>query len=158
MTIHLWFHATYAEPYKAGGWAWAKTMGGDLSGAAGGEKLVSFERVELLGLLNATPGLPALEPLILHTANARLAVLNALLSPEGAGEGAPETDLDLWARLTTALGKRPVQVRIGKPAPNTALGFVQAWADLGKDRAKGGAFKAAIPKPNLARAAALLKP
>lgn len=155
MTVHLWFHATYAEPYKAGGWAWARLIGGETSGAAGGEKHVSFERLELLGLSTALPGLPEQEPLIIHTANARLLALNGLLA--GTGEP-PESDLDVWARLQAALSKRPVKVAAGKAAPETALGFVAAWADLGKDRAKGGPFKAAIPKPNLARAAGLLKP
>ena len=155
---HRWFHATYNPAYKAGGWAWARLSDGEISGAAGGEKHVSFERLELLGLANATPGLPETRPLVIHSANARLAILNQLLSPAGAGEAAPEADLDVWARLITALGKRPTRVVIGKADPNTALGFTAAWADLGKDRAKAGAFKAAIPKSNLARAAGLLKP
>jgi hypothetical protein len=156
--IHLWFHATYNPAYKAGGWAWARLIGGEITGAAGGEKHLSFERLELLGLSNATPGLPEGQALVIHTANSRLAILNQLLTPAGAGEAAPETELDVWARLVTALGKRPTRVVIGKAEPNTALGFASAWADLGKDRAKAGAFKAAIPKANLLRASALLRP
>lgn len=155
-TIHLWFHATYSAPYKGGGFAWVRSIDGELSGGAGGERNITFERLELTGLSSAVPGLAAGAPLIVHTANSRLAILERLVAGE-AGSDAPEADLDLWARLVSGLGKRPLKVATGQATPNTALGFVSAWAELGRDKAKGGAFKAAIPKSNLLRSANLLK-
>ena len=42
-----------------------------------------------------------------------------------AGTGDPsESELDVWARLQAALGKRPVKLVGGKAEANTALGFV----------------------------------
>lgn len=154
--LQLWFHATYNVPYKGGGWAWAKAAGEELTGGAGGERNVTFERLELMGLSSAMPGLPPGAPLLIHTANARLALLERLVAGT-AGEEAPEQDLDLWARLVSGIGRRPLKVAVGRAAPNTGLGFVAAWAELGRDKAKGGAFKAAIPKSNLIRSAALLR-
>lgn len=145
MTTKLWFQAAHASAYQCGGFAWVRDIGGELSGGAGGEKGVSFERLELLGLLSVFPGLPA-GPLLIHTANARLAVLN--------GQPEPEADIDLWARLQTAIAGRPVRVAVGQGGPGTAQGFVAAWADLGRDKAKAGPFRAPIPKSNLLRAAA----
>jgi hypothetical protein len=44
-------------------------------------------------------------------------------------------------------------MRRAEPAPGTPTAFAAAWADLARDRAKDkGAFTAAIPKPNLAKA------
>ena len=156
MTIHIWFHATYSPPYNGGGWAWAKLAGGQLTGGAGGERNVTFEQLELMGLSSAMPGLAASEPLLIRTANARLAILERLVAGTAGGD-APETDLDLWARLITGIGQRPLKLAVGAADPKTALGFVAAWAELGRDKAKGGAFKSAIPKSNLTRATDLLK-
>ena len=41
-------------------------------------------------------------------------------------------------------------------APEPAVRFLHAWAEVGQDKAKGkGRFDAAIPKPNLAKLATL---
>ena len=156
LPIHLWFHAAYSAPYKGGGWAWVKLQDGELTGAAGGERNVTIERLELLGLSSVTPGLPAGAEVLIHTANARLAVLPRLLAGV-AGEDAPETDLDVWAKLMTAFAGRPTRVGVGAVEGDKALGFVAAWAELGRDKAKGGAFRSPIPKANLVRAAAVLR-
>jgi hypothetical protein len=94
----------------------------------------------------------------IKTDSAELAPFAGLLASLGASTRAagPEEDLDLWAPILTASAGRRLSLSIAPAAAATPLGFAAAWAELSRDKAKAtGAFTAAIPKPNLAKAQGL---
>jgi ribonuclease HI len=152
-SIQVWTVSAYLSAYKCGGWAYVRQVGAALSGAAGGERYVTAERMELAGLAAALSGLPKTDaPLVIHTSSARLVASAGLIAGAAPEGDPPYEDLDLWAKIVTAAKGRKVRVVRAAPEPRTPLAFAAAWAELGRDKAKAsGAFTSAIPKPNLAK-------
>ena len=154
--IRIWTRSAHHPAFKCGGWAYVRVAGAERSGQAGGERNTRAERMALAGLVAALKDLPkAAAALSIDLGSPELARLARRIvnGPALADDEAPTEDLDLWAQLATALKDRAATFELGDasfkggPAP-----FAQAWADLASDKAKaGGAFAAAIPKPNLAK-------
>jgi ribonuclease HI len=148
----IWLAADWNAVYRCGGWAWLRQAGGVLSGAVGGERQVSAERIELAGLAAALADLPKDAAVTVETPSARLAAAAPWIASEAAGADAPEDDLDLWARITTGAQGRKVRIVRAPVEPRTPSAFSAAWAELARDKAKAtGPFTAAIPKVNLAK-------
>lgn len=148
----IWICAAHNPAFRCGGWAYVREVGGQLSGAAGGERYTSARRMALAGLTASLRGLPAGAAVRVETTSGELAGLAGAL----AGTAPPEEDLDLWAALlAAAMGRRLTLARVAAE-PRTPCAFATAWAELGMDKAKAaGAFAAVIPKPNLAKVAGL---
>jgi hypothetical protein len=148
-SITLWTASTHHAAFRCGGWASVRVIGGAPTGVAGGERATTAARMALAGLVAGLRDLPANAEVAVHTAGPELAPLMDGL----AGRIQPEDDLDLWAQILTATkGRRVTLVRAGA-TPDSPLAFAAAWAALAMDKAKtGGAFTAAIPKGNLAKA------
>jgi hypothetical protein len=154
--LRIWLHISPNPAYRSGGWAWMRGAGKDISGAAGGDREVTAERLELIGLQKALSGLTAGGSLEIHTAAARLRRLPRIAAGETLSE-AEAVNADLWMAVLALIGKRPVTVALTPVEPRMPMGFIAAWADLGRDKAKSsGAFSAPIPKTNFAKVAALL--
>jgi hypothetical protein len=154
----IWLSAAFSPVYRCGGWASVRLSDGQRRGLAGGERNTTASRLALAGLAAALPDLAPATGVEIQTDSAELAPFAALLASLGtpAQATAPEEDLDLWARILTASNGRRLSLSIAAAAPKTPLAFTAAWADLSRDRAKAtGAFSAAIPKPNLAKAQGL---
>jgi hypothetical protein len=154
--IRIWTRAAHHPAFKCGGWAYVRVDGAERSGQAGGERNTRAERMALAGLAAALKDLPkSAAPIRVDLGSGELVRLARRIvgGPALGPDEAPTEDLDLWAQLATALKDRTASFELGDasfkggPAP-----FAQAWADLASDKAKaGGAFTAAIPKPNLAK-------
>lgn len=150
--IRIWPASAHNAAFRCGGWAYVREAGRDLSGAAGGERNVTADRIELAGLAAALADLPPRAAIELHTASPRLLRSAALIAGTATGEAAPAEDLDLWARIVAAAKGRTVRLVRAETWPRTPTAFAIAWADLARDKAKAsGAFANAIPKPNLAK-------
>lgn len=152
-TVRIWTAASHHSAFRCGGWAFVREAGGGLTGAAGGDRYVTAERMELAGLAAALGDLPkGAVSLTIHTTSARLARAGGLIAGTAPEEDAPSEDLDLWARIVTAAKGRTVRLVRVAADPRTPVAFAVAWADLARDKAKAaGAFSSAIPKPNLAK-------
>jgi hypothetical protein len=149
--IHIYLAAAHHPAFRCGGWAVVRSIGGQPTGAAGGARATSAQRMALSGLIWALRDLPAGADATLHTTNPDLALTEVL-----AGTVNPDEDLDLWAQVQAAAKGRRFTVTAATAAPDTPLAFAAAWADLAMDKAKmGGAFTAAIPKANLAKVVGL---
>jgi hypothetical protein len=145
--VRLFIETTHHPAFRYGGWGIAWDVGGVVAGQAGGERNTTAERIDLMALIAALQGLPA-GPVSIHSAGG--GVLNAARAL-AAGE-LPAEDLDLWAQAIKAAQGRTLTVKPAAKAPNTPSAFLQAWAEVGQDKAKAkGRFSAAIPKPNLAK-------
>ncbi len=146
----IWLAASYAAPFRTGGWAFVRSAAGAVTGMAGGDRRITAERLALSAILAALKDgsgpveLIAADPLIVGVPQ-RL---------EATGDDAPTEDLDLWAQVATAFRSRPVRLVRQAPAPGKPLAFAAAWAEQSRERAKNGAFAFPIPKPNLAKAGA----
>lgn len=152
-TIQIWVEIAHHAAFRCGGWAYLVSEDGALSGAAGGERTPSAERIALIGLSEALKGLPATASLEINSAAPLVLGAPARMAGFGAGNAAPEGDLQLWAQLTTALNGRSARFLRAAHEPRTPVAFTQAWADLARDKAKAaGTFRAPIPKTNLAKA------
>lgn len=148
--IRIWVETSYNTAFRCGGWAYVTAEGRAFSGAAGGERTPSMERVALVGLADALKALPAKFEIEIHSGNPHV-----LGAPRRiAGEGDPPSDnLELWAQILTVSKDRPVRFFTAANALRTPTAFALAWADLARDKAKAaGAFRSAIPKANLAKA------
>jgi hypothetical protein len=149
--FRIWIEINHHAAFRSGGWAYVVAEGSALTGAAGGERAGSAERIALAGLVEALKGVPA---------GARIEVLSASPSVIAAyrrltalvAEEPPGEDLELWAQLSTALKGRPVRFAPAASAPRTPTAFAAAWAELARDKAKTSPFRAAIPKTNLSKA------
>lgn len=151
--IRIWLEVSHHAAFAVAGWAWVREDADGLSGAAGGERRVTAERAGLAGLVAALAGLPKEADVELHTASALVMAIPARIAAAQAGEAAPSESLDLWAQATTALASPGRRLRRTEAAPGKPSAFAAAWAATARDRAKsGGAFSAAIPKSNLAKA------
>lgn len=149
--VRLWLEINHHAAFRLGGWAYVRADGAQVAGAAGGDRGLDAERMALVGLLAALKDLPAGVAVELRTASPAVAGVPGRLAAEG--DEAPSDNLDLWAQAMTALKARRVQITATTLAPRTPSAFAAAWAEQGRERAKGkGAFSAPIPKPNLASA------
>jgi hypothetical protein len=155
--IQIWTCADHHAAFLCGGWAYVRSIDGQVSGAAGGERATTAHRMALAGLAAALAELPMLKTgaslglVTVHTSSPELAGL-AALSPGAA----PGVDGDLWAQAVKALAGRKLNLIQVSVHPKTPMAFAAAWAELARDKAKArGAFRAVIPKPNLAKIAGL---
>lgn len=147
--IRIWLETDHHAAFRSGGWAYAMAEGSALSGAAGGERTASAERIALAGLVEALKGVPAGSSVEVHSASPSVIAIPRRL----AGQGEPPAqDLELWAQITTALKDRPTRFSAAPRAPRTPSAFAAAWAELARDKAKTSPFRAAIPRTNLAKA------
>jgi hypothetical protein len=150
--IRIWVEISHSAAFRAGGWAFVRAEGRALSGAVGGERTASADRIALEGLLAALGDLPSTAAIEVLSATPRLAAIGrALAELEAGGEAAAE-ELPLWAQLGAALKARPVRFAAAVNQLRTPTAFATAWADLARDKAKTRPFRAAIPKTNLAKA------
>ena len=145
--IRLFIETTYHPAFRYGGWGLARELGGAVTGLAGGERNSTAARIDLMALTAALTGLPA-GPATVHSAGAGVLAAARLL----AAGGAPEDDLDLFKPLQALAEGRALTVKAGATGPGAPAHFLAAWAEVGRDKAKGqGRFSAAIPKSNLAK-------
>jgi hypothetical protein len=149
--IRIWLEIDHQATFRSGGWAYVSAEGSLLLGAAGGERAGSAERIALAGLVEALKAAPAGVGVAVHSASPAVLAAPRRLAGQGAG-GPPSEDLELWAQLATALNARSARFLAATRAPRTPMAFAAAWAELARDKAKTSPFRAAIPKPNLAKA------
>ena len=150
----LWITATHEAVYGSGGWAYARRVGGQVTGAAGGERRTTARRMALTvlaealkDLSRASPG-PAPSELTLHAALPQFIDILAIL--EGKAPP-PEEDLDLWAPVLAAKGQTPLVLVRSEAGPISPIAFLNAWAEFTRQKARAkGQFRAVLPKPNLA--------
>ena len=149
-TVRIWVETSYNTAFRCGGWAFVSAEGTALAGAAGGERTPSPERIALAGLAEALKGLPPKAGVEVRSGDPLVIAAHRRLA--GGGE-APSEDLELWAQISTALKGRPARFAAAANERRTPTAFAVAWAELGRDKAKNaGAFRASIPKTNLAKA------
>ncbi len=151
-TVRLWIETTYHAAFRYGGWAHARESGGVVAGWAEGERNTTAARIDLMALIAAFDGLPANCVVLASTASPSLLATVKRLGAR-AGEDAPTEDLDLWAQLDRKIAAGlALSFKAAPKAPQTPAAFLQAWAEVGQDKAKvAGRFRAAIPKVNLAK-------
>ncbi|MCR5877388.1 ribonuclease H [Phenylobacterium sp. J367] len=149
--LRLWLCAAHHKAFLNGGWAFVRAAGAERSGVAGGDRRTNRLAMLVAGLVDALKDQP-LGDAVLHLAAADA----VLLAPLAGGEPPKDVDPAAYAPAVAALKGRPLRlVKLADPA-GTPLAFAQAWADLASDKAKAtGAFRSAIPKPNLAKVAGL---
>ena len=149
-TIEIWLEAAHHAAFRIGGWAFVR-KDGEASGQAGGATRIGPEAAALNAVIAACKGLPAGAVVTIRTATPQIRALAPHLA--GTAEAPPESELPLWAQLQTATTGRTVKIVATTVEPKTPSAFAKAWADLAFDKAKAaGAFNAAIPKSNLAKA------
>lgn len=150
--MRIWIAAAHDAGLGVGGWAFVRD-GAEPSGQAGGDRRTTRTRMALAGFLAAVKDVPPAEPLKVVAPEADARVLYALLKPPATP---PEDNPDLRASLAKALAGRAWTLAVGDPSGATPAAFAVAWADLARDKARsGGAFAAAIPRSNLAKAKGL---
>jgi hypothetical protein len=147
--LTLWTAALCKSDPGYGGWAHVRRdADGTLAGAAGGERRTTGPRMALTGVieaLTALADLPASAAVTLRFADPSLAA--ELVASDGAYALA---EPEAWAAARKLLAARPALTLVPLIAAAPAAGFLKAWADFGLDTSKTrGAFKAAIPRPNL---------
>ena len=147
--IRIWLETNHHAAFRSGGWGYVLAEGSALSGAAGGERTPSAERVALAGLVEALQAAPNGASVEVHSANPLVLAVPRRLAGQGAA-GPPSEDLELWAQLTTALKARPARFASAANTPRTPTAFAAAWAELARDKAKTKPFHATIPRTNLA--------
>lgn len=155
--MRLWVCAAYDTVYRCGGWAAVRISQGQASGVAGGDRHTTGRRTALAGLAAALRDLPVVgeaassQPISILTTSVELAAFKTLLASLGGAVG-PDEDLDLWAQIIAGARGRSLALVHAALEPRGPSGFVSAWADLARDKAKAsGPFRSAIPKPNLAK-------
>jgi ribonuclease HI len=148
--VRLWLEIAHLPGLRVGGWAWVLHDGAAVTGTAGGERRIEAGRAALMALLAALKAAPDGQPVTVRTRSPLLASAPQVLAKARAGEP-PSADLDLWTQLDAVLSKRRVAIEAAPAAPATPSAFAAAWAELARDKAKGGAFSSAIPKTNLAK-------
>jgi hypothetical protein len=148
--IRIWLEIDHQAAFRSAGWAYVLAEGRAVSGAAGGERTVAPERVALAGLVDALKVVPVgLAVQVMSASRAVVAIPRRL----AAVDDPPSEDLELWAQIATATRVRSIAFAAASNTPRTPTAFAAAWAELARDKAKtAGAFRSAIPKPNLAKA------
>jgi ribonuclease HI len=151
--VRIWLEVAHHAAFRTGGWAFVRLNAGEVSGTAGGERRIDPERTALAAIAAALADLAPGASVELHTASPLVLTIPRRIAAAEPGEAPPTENLDLWAQATTALRRVGLVVRRAELKPRTPTAFATAWAELARDRAKEkGAFTAAIPKPNLAKA------
>jgi hypothetical protein len=158
--LRIWTCAAYHDAYLCGGWASLRAGGGQIIGAAGGERRTTASRMALAGLAAALRDLPPGSDIAIRTTSPDLARFAGLLASLGqtpqTATPPPEADLDLWARIITAATGRRLTLIPTPLEPDGPLAFATAWANLARDKAKtSGPFAAPIPRANLSKVAGL---
>jgi len=157
-TIRIWTCAAFNPAYLCGGWASVRGGGGQITGAAGGERRTTASRMALAGLAAGLRDLPPAGEIEVRTTSLELAVFADLLASGGQRiqTATPDEDLDLWARIITASAGRRLTLILAPLEPGGPSAFTTAWAELARDKAKtSGPFTAAIPRANLAKVSGL---
>lgn len=150
MITRIWLEVAHLGPLRIGGWAWLRHDGTTLSGMAGGARTIDAERQALAVFAEVLAELPDGAAVELASASPLLLAIPGRIAKAKAGEDAPPENLDLWAKATTQLGRLTLTLRRAEGQP---AAFTAAWAERARDLARAkGAFKSAIPKPNLAKA------
>lgn len=152
--IRIWTSAAHHPAFKCGGWAWVRSIGGTLAGAAGGERYTSPRRMALAGLVSALRDLDKPSaPIAILTTSPELAALGGVLTGKAPRpDDDPDEDLDLMAQIAAATAGKVVTIARAAREPRAPTAFTGAWADLAMDKAKAtGPFSSAIPKTNLAK-------
>jgi hypothetical protein len=150
--VRIWLAAAHDAAHRNGGWAFVRADG-EVTGRAGGERRTTRARMALAGFAAALKDAPAAAVLAVVAPRPDALVLHGLLKPPSE---APADDADLRAALAEALAGRSWTLAVGDPKGATPAAFAAAWAEQASEKAKmGGAFEAAIPKTNLARAKGL---
>ena len=144
----VWLETSHDAAFASGGFAYVTAAGGALRGLVGGERTPSLERIALAGLAEAMKAAAHGTGLVIVSRARHVLAIPGRIAQAG---DPPAEDLELWAPIATALKSRAVRfVRADQAGAPTA--FVAAWAELARDKAKArGAFRAAIPRPNLAK-------
>jgi hypothetical protein len=151
--VRIWLEVAHHDAFRIGGWASVRLSAGAVSGTAGGERRVDLERTALAAVAAALSGLAPGDGVELLTSSRSVLAIPGRIAAAQAGEAPPTEDLALWAQAATALARPGLVVSHASVAPHTPTSFAAAWAELACDRAKAkGAFTAAIPKHNLAKA------
>jgi hypothetical protein len=152
-SVRIWLEVAHHATFRIGGWAFVRANGGAVSGTAGGRRAIDLERTALEALAAALADLTKGACAELHTASPAVLAIPGRIAIAEAGEIPPSENLDLWAQVATALRRVRLVTRRPDLVPDGPGAFAAAWADFARDRAKDkGAFTAAIPKPNLAKA------
>jgi ribonuclease HI len=155
-SVRVWLELSHHQAFRIGGWAFVRFDADGVSGFAGGERQVDGERICLAGIAAALRDLASGASVVLLTASPEVLAVPRRIAAAEAGKTPLADNLDLWAPVSTALRRIAVAVRRVEPAPGSVSAFAAAWSDFARDRAKDkGAFRAAIPKSNLAKARAL---
>jgi len=153
--VQIWLCAVHHPAFRCGGWASLRSAGGQVTGAAGGARNTTAQRMALAGLVSALRDLPPAGD------SNTIRILTSSIDPASlgdvlAGRAQPEEDLDLWAQIAAAAKAWRLEVVRAPAGPDTPVDFATAWANLAMDKAKAtGPFTAAIPKANLAKAPGL---
>ena len=151
--IRIWLEVAHHAGFRIGGWASVRLDAGVVSGSAGGERGMDLERTSLTAFSAALAGVAQGAQVELLTSSPSVLAIPGRVAAAEGGENPPTENLDRWAQATTALRRVRLVMRRCEPTPGAPTAFTTAWADLARDRAKDrGAFTAAIPKPNLAKA------
>jgi hypothetical protein len=153
MTVRIWTAAAYHAAFRCGGWAYAREGAPELTGAAGGDRDTTLERVAFAGLAAALKTLPkAATPVDVHTPHTELVGLSKHLRTGSTPEDLSAEVQGAWATILHLATTRQIRIVYGAPLAKTPVAFVLAWAELARDKAKAsGHFINPIPKPNLAR-------
>lgn len=157
MPLQIWTSSAYSTVYRCGGWAFVRLGQGQISGAAGGDRHTTAERMALAGLAAALRDLPDVESAgavhIVTTGPELMALASLLAGLDGqAPSTGPGDNLDLWAPIVTAAKGRRLGLSRAPIDAEIPTAFTAAWAELGRDKAKtSGPFVSAIPKTNLSK-------
>jgi len=150
--IRIWIAASHDAAHLNGGWAFVRA-GAEVYGAAGGDRRTTRVRTALSGFAASLKDVPTGASLSVVAPRPDAMVLHQLLKPPAEP---PTGDVDLRAVLQAVLKGRTWTLAVGDPDALTPFNFAAAWADMASEKAKmGGAFTAAIPRTNLAKAKGL---
>jgi len=150
--IRLWLEISHHTAFRIGGWAFVRVDEAPPTGLAGGAREVDGERIALSGLLAALERPTGGGAVQVQTASPLLLAVADRIAGGAKGQDAPTENLDLWPRAIAALAGPAVRIVRVAAAADTPAAFCAGWAEFARDKAKaGGAFTAAIPKPNLAK-------
>lgn len=150
--MRIWIAASHDAAHLNGGWAFVRA-GAEIYGAAGGDRRTTRVRTALSGFAASLKDVPPGAPLSVVAPRPDAMILHQLLKPPVEP---PTRDIDLRTALRATLQGRTWTLAVGDPDAQTPFNFAVAWADMASEKAKmGGAFTAAIPRTNLAKAKGL---
>ena len=149
--IRIWVAAHHHKAFLHGGWAYVRA-GAEVTGWAGGDRRTTRTRMALSGQAAALADLPRGAALSIKAAAEDAKLLGGVFVEPAEP---PTDDLDLRAAIAGLLQGHEARLAPTSVQPRTPLAFTIAWADQAADKAKmTGAFRVAIPRPNLAKSGA----